>query len=103
MERIRLTGKELFVCYHKGIGDTKRVEGIACTNKVVLAQRSGINYDNLVRIFTREKRHYYETEGVVIIRVYVRNIYKGGQSMKRRGRGGMEKFATYISRKPSEY
>jgi len=33
---------------------------LSCTNKRVLADRTGIGYDKLVKIFTREKRNYYE-------------------------------------------
>jgi len=86
---MRLTGKELFIYYHKLVGDGS-VGG--CTNKVILAKKSGVRYDNLVRVFTRERKHYYENDDIVIMRLYVGGIEKGRQSMVRRGRGGMEKF-----------
>ncbi len=98
MERIRLTGRELYIFYHKEMGNNKQVEVMGCTNKVVLARRSGVNYDNLVRVFTREKRHFYENGDVIIMRLYVRNIIKGSQSLSRRGKGGMEVFARYVRR-----
>ena len=98
MERIRLTGKELFVFYHKEVGLDRELEVIGCTNKKVLAKMSGLSYDNLVRVFTRERRHYYDNGDVVVMRLYTKNIHKGEQSIARRGKGGMEKFANYIKR-----
>ena len=100
MERVRLSGKELFVYYHKGMGD---IEAGGCTNKRILAEKSGIGYNNLVRIFTRNRVNYYEDDTVVIIRLYVRSIVKGSQSMARRGKGGMERFRERYMMKRREY
>ena len=105
MERLRLSGKEMYVFYPKGMGNGMDVEAICCTNKTILSKRSGVGYDNLVRVFTRERKSYYENEEVIIIRVYIRNVVKGRQSISRRGKGGMEAFKRYLSgkRSSSEY
>ena len=100
MERVRLSGKELFVYYHKGMGE---IEAGGCTNKRILSEKSGIGYDNLVRVFTRDRVNYYEDDTVVIIRLFVSNIVKGRQSMVRRGRGGMERFRERYMMNRREY
>lgn len=98
-EAVRLTGKELFIYYHKGVNvnDNKILPG-GCTNKRVLASRTGIDYNVLMWHFTRKGRHYYENDDIVIIRLFTDNIVKGNQSFKRRGRGGMESFLKYVNR-----
>ena len=100
----RLHSKELFIWYPKWIGrDDKKVTARGYTNKRVLSQRSGVNYDNLVRVFTREGKHYYENADGVIIRLYVSEITKGGQSVARKGKGGMENFVRYIMKERGVY
>jgi lambda repressor-like predicted transcriptional regulator len=97
---VRLTGKELFIYYDRKIGlaDIKApVRG--CTNKRVLAKKTGIDYSTLMRVFTRKSLRYYENGDMIILKLFVSDIEKGGQSMARRGRGGMENFARYIMKR----
>ena len=62
---------------------------IACTNKRVLASRSGMGYDNLVRIFTRQRKVYWEDSEHIIIKIYENDIIRGKQKISNRGRGGI--------------
>jgi len=98
-EVVRLTGKELFIYYDKtlGVGDNKIVCG-GCTNKRVLASRTGIEYSKLMWHFTRKGRCYYDDGEIIILKLYVNNITKGMQSFSRRGRGGMESFVKYLGK-----
>lgn len=52
---------------------------VSFSNKRVLAEKTGISYSRLTRLFTREKRNYVEIpeEGYVIIRS--RYHFKGRQ------------------------
>lgn len=54
----------------------------SCTNKVLLATRTGIGYDKLVKIFTRDKKNYYEAteEELIIIRSQI--LHRGKQRIK---------------------
>lgn len=88
MERVRLASKEIFIFYFKN--GEKKISG--CTNKVTLSKKSGIGYENLVRVFTRERKDHYENDDVMILRLRVSDIEKGKQSFVRRGSGGMEAF-----------
>jgi len=97
---VRLSGKDLFIFYHKGLdkGDKSITVG-GCTNKRVLAKKTGIDYNTLMWVFTRKRLCYYETADTIVLKLLTSNIEKGGQSMARRGRGGMESFVKYISRR----
>lgn len=87
----------LFVYYGKRINTSKEKGFVrGCTNKRVLAQKTGIRYDTLVNIFTRQRNVYYETEDIIILKLYISDITKGSQSLKRRGQAGMKKFAEYV-------
>lgn len=76
---------QIFTLY---FGDKEKGDGfsISCTNKRVLAElladKTGIGYDKLVKLFTREKRDYYEVpeEEFVIIRSKI--LHRGGQRIK---------------------
>jgi hypothetical protein len=99
-ERIRLTGKELFVYYFKKLGEKdNRIKVGGCTNKRILSKRTGISESLLMGIFTRKGFSYYENEDVVIMKLHTGDIEKGRQSITRRGRGGMESFVKYLSGK----
>jgi hypothetical protein len=93
---VRLGGKELFVYYHRGIGEDTRIRVGGCTNKRVLSRKTGVEYNTLMWVFTRKGLCYYEKEDIIILKLYTSDIEKGGQSMKRRGRGGMENFMRYV-------
>ena len=77
--------KVVYVCYGKGVDGSKP---ISCTNKRLLARYSGMGYENLVRIFTRQRRVYFEDSGHIIFKIYERDIIRGNQKVSRRGRGG---------------
>lgn len=97
---VRLSGKDLFIYYHKGLGvDDPSVAVNACTNKRILAKKTGIDYNTLMSHFTRKRRCYYENATTIILKLHPRVIEKGGQSMSRRGKGGMESFVKYISKR----
>ncbi|MGD0341293.1 MAG: hypothetical protein ABSA76_06270 [Bacteroidales bacterium] len=87
----RLGGKDLYIFLWKGSGE-KGDKGmvIICTNKKVLSERSSIGYENLVRVFTRQKRIYYEdSEGHLVMHLKVKDIIKGRQGLSRKGKGGI--------------
>jgi len=63
----------------KGKGD---VFLFSCTNKRVRADRAGIGYDKLVKIFTREKRNYYEVPEKELNIIRLKILHKGGQRIK---------------------
>jgi hypothetical protein len=103
-ERVRLAGKELFVYYHKKLGIVdKGVRVGGCTNKRILSKKTGITEGLLMKIFTREGLCYYEDDSTVILKLHTSDIQKGRQSMKRKGKGGMESFLRYIVKKDSDY
>jgi hypothetical protein len=91
-EDFRITSKELYVyCIRHGemfIG--------GCSNKRILSERTGVGYDNLVRIFTREKRVFFDNGEVIILRLSTGNIKKGNQSLSLKGKGGSSAFNKYI-------
>ena len=90
---IRLTGKDLFIYYHKKLGIIdKNIRVGGCTNKRLLSKRTGIGEGLLMRIFTRRGFCYYENEDTIILKVRTSDIEKGSQSVARKGRGGMDKF-----------
>jgi len=95
MVSVRLTSRELFVYYFKGL---EGVHAGGCTNKRVLSKRTGIGYGKLMWVFTRKGKCYYENGDVVIMKLHVTDIEKGGQSFKRRGKGSMEGFLRYTRR-----
>ena len=92
-ERIRLTSRDLFVYYFKKIGkEGNKVKLGGCTNKRMLSKRTSVEYNTLMRTFTRKGGNYYENEDVFILKIYTSGIEKGSQSIGRRGKGGMENF-----------
>ena len=98
---LRLYGKELYVVYPKlGVEHGNlRAEGF--TNKNQMDGHDGLTYDNLVRVFTRKKYNkgkinYYEFKDAIVIRLYLSDITKGGQSFARKGRGGRDQFDKFI-------
>ena len=72
---------DIFTLY---FGDTEEGKGfsLSCTNKRVLADRTGIGYDKLVKIFTREKRFYYEDKENKFIIIHSKSLHKGDQRVK---------------------
>jgi hypothetical protein len=77
--------KVVYVCYRK---DGVNSVPVGCTNKRLLSRFSGMGYENLVRIFTRGRRFYYEDGERIIMKVYEGSIIRGAQKISRRGRGG---------------
>jgi len=101
---VRLGGKELFVYYHRGIGEgdnSIRVGG--CTNKRVLSRKTGVEYNTLMWVFTRQGRCYYEDKDMVIMKLRTADIEKGAQSIARRGKGGMQNFVRYVMKSSNSY
>lgn len=72
---------EIFTLF---FGDKGTGEGfsLSCTNKRVLADRTGIGYDKLVKIFTREKRFYYEDPEQGFLIIHSTLLHRGGQRIK---------------------
>lgn len=97
MERLVITSREFYAYYFKEIG----VSG-GCSNRRILEEKTGVPYNRLRNIFGDHNRYYYENEDIIIIRVKVWDYNKGRQSVSRRGKGGMEKFARFI-RKDGDY
>ena len=96
---IRISSKELFIYYHKHLDSEGRDAVVGgCTNKRILASRTGVGYYTLMKVFTRRGDCFYENGDVIIIKLFTSDIIKGKQSMSRRGRGGMEKFLQYTYR-----
>jgi len=98
-EEVRLTGKDLFIFYIKGVNS----KAGGCTNKRLLEERTGKDYETLMKIFTRKGQSFYEDEGIVIIKVHPVDIKKGRQSLSRKGTGGMERFRNFVIGKVREY
>jgi hypothetical protein len=85
--------KRLFIFQLKGDAEfMKKHVPVGCSNLRILHERSGMGYDNLVRIFTRKCLRYYESESVVIMKVYESMIIRGKQGLSKRGVGG-KKFS----------
>jgi hypothetical protein len=78
----------------KGMVDTEYYVG-GCTNKRVLSTKTGIGYDLLMKVFTRQGKCFYENEHVIIFKLSVGAIEKGKQAFSRRGSGSMEKFRSF--------
>ena len=78
---VQVLGDEEFIKEHPPRG---------CSNLRLLEKRSGIKYDNLVRIFTRKGSFFYISDRVVIMKIYEGDIERGGQRVSRRGRGGVK-------------
>jgi len=78
--------KVIYVYFWKGGGEsgTNR-KPLACTNKRVLASKTGMGYENLVRIFTRKGRSYWEDSEHFILKIFVSDIIKGKQRIISRG------------------
>jgi len=95
---IRLSSKELFIFHHYKLGSEN--EGVVvggCTNKRILSEKTGIDYNTLMWVFTRKGRCYYDNGETVILKLFTNDIEKGRQSLARRGRGGMDSFVRYVS------
>jgi len=71
----------IYTCYLKVQGGNGRP--VACSNKRILAERSSVRYDNLVRIFTRRKLFYWEDDRCIIMKVYEGDIVRGRQKLSR--------------------
>jgi len=102
---VRLGSKDLFVYYHKSIGinDTSIIVR-ACTNKRILSKRTGVDYNTLMWNFTRKNKCFYENGDTIIMKFHTCDIEKGGQSISRKGKGGMEKFMEiYTIKKVDNY
>ena len=67
-------------------GDRRDIRPFACSNRRVLSQRTGMGYSNVVRVFTRERRYYYETEEYVVLRFFEGDIVRGKQKLSIQGR-----------------
>jgi hypothetical protein len=72
--------RKIFVFQLLGLMEDKKKKPIACSNLRILHERSGIGYDNLVRIFTRNGRSFYMNDRIVIMKIYESNILRGGQT-----------------------
>ena len=94
MERIRIQSRELYFYYLKEIDRSG-----GCTNREILRERTGVDYNRLRNVFGNKRRWYYEDEKVVITRILSKDFEKGRQSLNRRGKGGMEGFMHYVMRK----
>jgi hypothetical protein len=101
---VRILSSELFIFYDKklGIGNNS-IHSIGCTNKTILNERTNLDYGFLMKVFTRENKFYYEDENMIVLRIFTDEILRGKQSVKRKGKGGMENFAKYILRKGDNY
>lgn len=101
---LRLTGKELFVYYSKKLGmESKDIYVGGCTNKRILSKKTGIDYNTLMKVFTRKGMRYYDDGDIVIMKLYTSDIEKGGQSLKRKGKGGMENFIKFVMKNSRDY
>jgi len=95
---VRLRSKEVFVYYHYKLGrDNADILVGGCTNKRILSDKTGIDYSVLMWHFTRKGHCFYDNGETIILKLFTDNIEKGLQSFTRRGVGGMESFARYIS------
>ena len=76
--------KEVFVYYAKNTGEKDcDIRPFGCSNRRILSQKTGKGYSNVVRIFTRERRYYYETGEFVILRLFESDISRGKQRIRR--------------------
>ena len=83
--------KVIYIFYWKQGGvNSKENKPIACTNKRVLAERSPLGYENLVRIFTRQRRVYWEDSEHIILKIFEDDIIRGKQKISKKGRGGVQ-------------
>lgn len=97
-DRIRITSKEIYCYYLKGVG----LSG-GCSNRRILEDKLGVNYNVFRRTFEGSKKNYYEDDDVIVIRVRSIDFEKGKQSIVRRGKGGMERFAQYVMKRNADY
>jgi hypothetical protein len=80
----------IYIFHWKGLGkDRIKERPISCSNKRLLAERTGLGYENLVRIFTRQGRSYWEDSEHFIVKIYESDIIRGKQNLSIRGRGGI--------------
>ena len=101
---VRLTGRDLFVYYIRGVsGSENKVHGGICTNKRVLSERTGIDYNTLMWNFTRKGYSFYDNGDIVVMKFRPSDIVKGGQSLSRKGKGGMERFKNFVIGKSRDY
>lgn len=85
--------KTIFILYWKGMnGERVKDKPISCSNKRILAEKvggiPGMGYDNLVRLFTRERRTFWEDENkeYLILKIYESDIERGRQKVKKYNR-----------------
>ncbi len=69
-------------CRKDSEGRRLESEPISCSNRRILSEKSGLGYENLVTVFTRKGRHYYETNECVVIRIYEKFILRGRQKIQ---------------------
>jgi hypothetical protein len=80
--------KVIYIFHWKGEGNKRAMDKpISCSNKRILSERTGMGYDNLVRIFTRQRRNYWEDGEHFIIKIYENDIIRGKQKLSVMGRG----------------
>lgn len=85
--------KVIFIFHWKGKeGERIKSKPVSCSNKRILAEKTkgipGMGYDNLVRLFTRERRVFWEDSEYIIIKINENDIERGKQKVSNRGRGG---------------
>ena len=83
--------KVIYIFYWKGVdGERVKDRPFACSNKRILAEKvkgtSGLSYENLVRIFTKQRRFYWEDNEHFIVKIYASEIKRGKQKVLGRGR-----------------
>jgi len=79
--------KVIYIFFWKREGKDRFTEKpISCSNKRVLSERTGMGYENLVRIFTRERRYYWEDESHFIVKIRENDIIRGKQKISKPSR-----------------
>lgn len=88
--------KVVYILYWKReVEKGEENRAIACSNKRVLAERGPLKYDNIVRIFTRQRKFFWEDLEHVIIKIYEKDIIRGNQKLSKRGMGIRFKNGNY--------
>ncbi|MGD0340534.1 MAG: hypothetical protein ABSA76_02335 [Bacteroidales bacterium] len=67
-------------------GKAKETKPISCSNKRILANRTHLGYDNIMRIFTRQGKYFWEDSEHIIIKIYEGDILRGRQKIKVSGK-----------------
>ena len=68
-------------------GNGRDSHPIGCSNMRILSERSGVGYENLVRVFTRERRRYWSDGASYIVKIYESDILRGKQKLSKVGIG----------------